>query len=83
MIEFHRASEIVTQLDSHYGFYLLKNCFSLPELQYFLRTSTCLQELDLLQQYDSNIPKSLSKICNVNFNESSYPQAILLVPKGA
>ena len=55
MIQLQRLSDVVTKLDAHYGFYLLKNCFSLPKLLYFLRTSHCFEELDLLQQYDSNI----------------------------
>ena len=75
-----KDSEVVTKLDAHYGFYLLKVCFSLPKLLYFLRTSPCFEELDLLQKYDSIIRKSLSKICN--FNESSFTQAILPVSKG-
>ena len=83
MIELQKLSEVVTKLDAHYGFYLLKNCFSLPKLLYFLRTSPCFEEVDLLQQYDSIIRKSLSKMCNVNFDESSYTQAILPVSKGA
>ena len=82
MIELQKLSEVVTKLDAHYGFYLLKNCFSLPKLLYFLRTSPCFEEVDLLQQYDSIIRKSLSKICNLNFDESSYTQAILPVSKG-
>ena len=82
MIEMQRLSEVVSKLDAHYGLYLLKNCFSLPKLLYFLRTNPCFEEWDLLQQYDSIIRKSLFKICNVNFNESSYTQAILLVSKG-
>ena len=77
VIELQKLSEVVLKLDAHYGFYLLKNCFSLPKLLYFLRTSPCFEEVDLLQQYDSIIRKSLSKICNVNFDESSYTQAIL------
>ena len=77
-----RLSEVVTKLDAHYAFYLLKNCFSLPKLLYYLRTSPCFEELDLLQQYDSIIRKSLSKISNVNFIESSFSQAIISVSKG-
>ena len=83
MIELQRLSEVVTKLDAHYAFYLLKNCFTLPNLLYLLRTSACFEELDLLQQYDSTIRKSLSKICNVNVNENRYTQAILPVSKGA
>ena len=82
LIELRRLSEVVTKLDAHYGFYLLKNCFSLTKLLYFLPSSPCFEELDLLQQYNSSIGKSLSRICNVSFNESSYTQAILPVSKG-
>ena len=47
-IELQRLSEAATKLDAHFGFYLLKNCFSPPKLLYFLRTSPCFEELDLL-----------------------------------
>ena len=47
-----------------------------------MQLTPCFEEVDLLQQYDSIIRKSLSKICNVNFDESSYTQAILPVSKG-
>ena len=77
-----RLSEVVTILDAHYGFYLLKNCFSLPKLLYFLRTSACFEEVDLLNRYDSIVRKSLAKICNVNFSENSYTQATLPVSRG-
>ena len=59
MIELQRLSEVVTKLDAHYSFYLLKNCFSLPKLLYFLRTSPCFEELDLLHQNDSIIRMSI------------------------
>ena len=39
MIELQRLSGVFTKLDAHHGFYLLKNCFSLPKLLNFLRTS--------------------------------------------
>ena len=78
-----KFSEVVAKLDAHCGFFLLKNCFSLPKLLYFLRTGPCFEELDLLQQYDSIIRKSLSKICNVIFIENSYTQAYCPVSKGS
>ena len=82
LIELERLFDVVTKLDAHYGFYLLKNCFSLPKLLYFLRTSACFEEVDLLNRYDSIVRKSLAKICNVNFSETSYTQAILPVSRG-
>ena len=43
-----KVNEVVQKLDAHYGFYLLKNCLSLPKLLYFLRTSTCFNHQALL-----------------------------------
>ena len=77
-----KLSKVVTKLDAHYGFYLLENCFSLPKLQQIIRTSPCFGKFDLLQQYDSHNRKSLSKICIVNFIESSYTQTTLPGSKG-
>ena len=38
--ELENVSGIIENLDAHYGFFMLKNCFSLPKLLYFLRTGT-------------------------------------------
>ena len=39
--ELEKISDVIDKLDAHYGFYLLKNCFSMPKLLYFLRTIPC------------------------------------------
>ena len=39
--ELEKISDVIDKLDAHYGFYLLKNCFSMPKLLHFLRTSFC------------------------------------------
>ena len=36
-----KVNGIVEKPDAHYGFLMLKNCFSLLQLLYFLTTSTC------------------------------------------
>ena len=33
--EFEKISDVIDKLDTHYGFYLLKNCFSMPKLYIF------------------------------------------------
>ena len=38
--ELEKVHGIVEKLDAHHGIFKLKNCFSLPKLLYFLRTST-------------------------------------------
>ena len=33
--ELEKISDVIEKLDAHYGFYLLKNCFSMPKLLFF------------------------------------------------
>ena len=47
--ELEKDNGIVEKLDAHYGFFMLKNGFSLPKLLYFLRTSTCFNHPALLE----------------------------------
>ena len=64
--EFGKINGIVGKLDAHYGF-LLKNCFSLPKLLYFLRTSTCSNTPPLLEKNDKTVRDGISKVYNVSF----------------
>ena len=41
IIESKNVNGIIEKLNAHYGFFMLKNCFSLPKLLYFQRTSPC------------------------------------------
>ena len=68
-IELEKVNGIVEKLDVHYGFFMLKNCFSLPKLLYFLRTSTSFNHPALFEKYDKTVRNGLSKVCNVNFHE--------------
>ena len=69
-------------MDANYGFYMLKNYFSLPKLLYFLRTSTCFNHPDLLEKYDRTVRDGLSKVCNVNFDEILSIQLALFAVMG-
>ena len=57
--------ERLTQIDAHEALFLLRNCFSIPKLTYFLRTAPCFVEQDILQNYDNLIKDSIQKILNV------------------
>ena len=61
---------------------MLKNCFSLPKLLYFLRTSKCFNHLALLEKYDKTVRDGLSKVCNVNFDDFSSTQLALPAEMG-
>ena len=61
---------------------MLKICFSLPKLLYFLRTSTCFIHPALLAKYDKTVHDGLSKVCNVNFDDISSTQLALPAEMG-
>ena len=63
-------------------FFMLKNCFSLPKLLYFLRTSTCFNHPALLDEYNKTVRDGLSKVCNVNFDNISSTQLALPAEMG-
>ena len=53
---------------------MLKNCFSLPKLLYFLRTSKCFNHPALLEKNDKTVRDGLSKVSNVKFDDISSTQ---------
>ena len=66
--ELEKINGIVEKLDAHYGFSILKNCFSLSKLLYFLRTSKCYNHPVLWEKYDKTVLDVLSKVCNARFD---------------
>ena len=80
--ELEKVNGIVEKLDAHYGFFMLKNCFSLPKLLYFLRTSTCFNHPARFEKYDKTVRDGLSKVCKVNFDNISSTQLALPAEMG-
>ena len=80
--ELEKISDVIDKLDAHYGFYLLKNCFSMPKLPYFLRTSPCFLQKDFLERYDKLLRNSLCKVANVKMDDNQFLQAVLPAAKG-
>ena len=60
IIELEIVNGIVEKLDAHYGFFMLKSCFSLPKL-YLLRTSTCFNHPALLEKLTKPVRDRLSQ----------------------
>lgn len=57
--------ERLTSLDSHHiSFFILKNCFALPKLTYFLRTTPLWNHQDLIEDIDSCIESTLQTLTN-------------------
>ena len=79
--ELEQLSDVIDKLDAHYGFYLLKNCFSKPKLL-FLRTSPCVLQKDFLECYDKLLRNSLCKVTNVKLDDNQFLQAVIPAAKG-
>ena len=77
-----KVNGIVEKLDAHYGFSILKNCFRLPVLLYFLRTSKSFNHPLFSEKYDKTVLDGLSKVCNVNFDDISSTQLALPAEMG-
>ena len=56
-----RMGEKLNNIDSHDALYLLKNCFAIPKLTYFLRSAPC-YESEILELYDMDLRNSLERI---------------------
>ena len=82
IFEVEKNIGIIEKLDAHHGSFMLKNCFSLPKLLYFLRTSTCFNHPVFSEKYDKTVREVFSKVCNVNFDKISSIQLALPAEMG-
>ena len=72
----------LAKIDRHSALYLLKNCFAMPKLTYFLRSSPCFLKPAILESYVTIIKDALIKILNIQLPEEAWSQATLPVAKG-
>ena len=80
------ALEIMTSrlniIDPHQAFVLLKHSFAIPKMTYLLRSSPAYQQVDLLNNFDTTIRNSMSKITNIDFTDEAWDQLSLPVRYG-
>ena len=69
-------------IDAHDALFLLRNCFSIPKLTYFLRTAPCFLKKDILKKYDSIIKEALENILNVKLDDRAWDQCTLPIKLG-
>ena len=80
--DLERITSRLQLIENHQAFVLLKNCFSLPKLQYILRASPAYQHRDVLAKFDETLVAALSTVTNVHFEEDCLVQAVLPVRLG-
>ena len=89
--ELDEISDVIDKLGAHYGFYLLKSCFSIPKLLYFFAHESLFLQIDYLESYDKLIRNSafsaflapavgakyaLSKIFGLEHVDGTYDEAL-------
>ena len=74
--------ERLEDIDAHDALFLLKNCFSIPKLMYFLRCAPCFKHQGTLHKYDEKLRECLQKILNVQLEDGTWEQCSLPVANG-
>ena len=79
--DLERSIERLSNFHAHDALCLLKNSLAIPKLQYILRNSPCAGN-SRLSTFDKVLRCGLSKILNVNLNDTQWTQATLPVYVG-
>ena len=72
--------ELMKQLPSQVGFYLLKNCFSIPKIMYLMRTSPVFA-VDT-EDIDTTIMHCIEALMNVSIDHKVWTQICLPIRSG-
>ena len=75
------AERLVT-IDAHDAVFLLRCCFAIPKLTYFLRSAPTFRTLATLQEYDLVMKKCLEEIINIKLDQEAWTQSSLPVKQG-
>ena len=62
------------EIDSHEALFLLRHCFAIPKLIYFLRTTPCFMVESILGSFDKIIKDSLVDILNISLSTTAHKQ---------
>ena len=75
-------TERLTTIDAHDAVFLLRSCYAIPKLTYFLRSAPTYRTMATLQEYDQVIKKCLEEIININLGQEAWTQSSLPVKQG-
>ena len=71
------------EIDKHDALFLLRQCFAIPKMTYFFRTSPCFMKPEILKSYDEVIKSALTDIINLQFiDDKTWDQCTLPVKNG-
>ena len=76
-------SDRLTTIDTHDAVFLLRHCYAIPKMMYFIRSSPCFKYADTLALYDEELRLALAKITNGKIQDEAWVQGCLPVANGA
>ena len=80
--DLRRMAERLVTIDAHDAVFLLRCCFAIPKLTYFLRSAPTFRTLATLQEYDLVMKKCLEEIINIKLDQEAWTQSSLPVKQG-
>lgn len=69
-------------LQSHTAFFILRSCFFIPKLTYFLRTSPVFKFTEVMEKMDSLLHEILETLLNIPLSDNQWTQATLPINRG-
>lgn len=72
----------LNDLQSHYALFLLKTCFTVPKLIYFMRTVPTWRIQDRIDFIDNHLKEALVSILNIQLDENQWTKASFPVRLG-
>jgi hypothetical protein len=79
--QLERVRTRLLKLSAHEAFFLLKNCFAIPRLQFLLRTAPCCFSEEVVT-FDETVRSLLCAIVNIRLDDVAWSQASLPVRWG-
>ena len=77
-----RMSERLTFIDTHDAIFLLRNCYAIPRLTYFMRSAPCFKTMATLRLYDQELKRCLKEVLNTDLSDLAWDQSSLPVKQG-
>ena len=75
-------AERLTTIDAHDAVFLLRCCYAIPKLTYFLRSAPTFRTMATLQEYDQVIKNCLEDIINIKLDQEAWTQSSLPIKQG-
>ena len=75
--KFNILASNITHINPHMALYILRHCFWIPKLNYYMRCCPFWKFFSFCESFDSSIRSVLENMINIKFTTSSWKQASL------